>query len=586
MGIINFRFWPFAGLGRLQAKLVFVLLAIVVFPMLGAGFVASRWVSASFERRIQSWIEEGARANRLLLQAQRNDALTLGRALAEDPEFVAELRKGHNPGIGQPLGQIAKDLGITFFQVFDSRQRPIYSIPPVTHVVSWRPGESKTLLRAVTGGREVLASVGITPIPVEGAPEFYLVLGTLLDRSFLKEMGKLTGLQVRLYQQKNREFFDTLATPGESPPLHLSGDGIEALLSEKTSFYDPEAERGRYRGVYTPILDSSDQVVAIFFSGFRRAGAQEVLTNRAALFALISAMGLFIGGGAGLLLSRFTVRPVEQLNRGIARLAGQDFTALVPETSNDELGDLAKAFNAMAQRLREARDNERREFQRNKLTAMGELSASLAHEIRNPIGVIKTSSALLAKRELSADQRENLIRMIEQESERINNLVEDFLKFSRPRMPSFEAVDPTAPLEQALAVVMAGHMGIHVVRRYGHEAARVRADRELLRQIWSNLLTNAAEAMGPNGGHIVLESEKRDGRVRLSLEDSGTGIAPDVLPRVFEPFFTTKPEGTGLGLYIAHALAEANGGTLEARSGQGSGAVFVLSFPVVEEPTP
>lgn len=586
MGIINFRFWPFAGLGRLQAKLVFVLLAVVVFPMLGAGFVASRWVSASFERRIQSWIEEGARANRLLLQAQRNDALTLGRALAEDPEFVAELRKGHHPGIGQPLGQIAKDLGITFFQVFDSRQRPIYSIPPVTHVVSWRPDESKTLLRAVTGGREVLASVGITSIPVEGAPEFYLVLGTLLDRSFLKEMGKLTGLQVRLYQQKNREFFDTLATPGESPPLHLSGDGIEALLSEKTSFYDPEAERGRYRGVYTPILDSSDQVVAIFFSGFRRAGAQEVLTNRAALFALISAMGLFIGGGAGLLLSRFTVRPVEQLSRGIARLAGQDFTALVPETSNDELGDLAKAFNAMAQRLREARDNERREFQRNKLTAMGELSASLAHEIRNPIGVIKTSSALLAKRELSADQRENLIRMIEQESERINNLVEDFLKFSRPRMPSFETMDPTAPLEQALAVVMAGHMGIHVVRRYGHEAARVRADRELLRQIWLNLLTNAMEAMGPNSGHIVLESEHRDGHVRLSIEDSGGGIAPDVLPRVFEPFFTTKPEGTGLGLYIAHALAEANGGTLEARSGQGSGAVFVLSFPVVEEPTP
>lgn len=586
MGIINFRFWPFAGLGRLQAKLVFVLLAVVVFPMLGAGFVASRWVSASFERRIQSWIEEGARANRLLLQAQRNDALTLGRALAEDPEFVAEIRKGHNPGIGQPLGRIAKDLGITFFQVFDSRQRLIYSNPPVTHVVPWRPEESKTLLRVGTGGREVLASVGITPIPAEGTPEFYLALGTLLDRSFLKEMGKLTGFHVRLYQQKNREFFDTLATPGESPPLHLSGDGIESLLSERTSFYDPEAERGRYRGVYTPILDSNDQVVAIFFSGFRRAGAQEVLTNRAALFALISAMGLFIGGGAGLLLSRFTVRPVEQLSRGIARLAGQDFTALVPETSNDELGDLAKAFNAMAQRLREARDNERREFQRNKLTAMGELSASLAHEIRNPIGVIKTSSALLAKRELSADQRENLIRMIEQESERINNLVEDFLKFSRPRMPSFEAVDPTAPLEQALAVVMAGHMGIHVVRRYGHEAARVRADRELLRQIWSNLLTNAAEAMGPNGGHIVLESERRDGHVRLSLEDNGTGIAPDVLPRVFEPFFTTKPEGTGLGLYIAHALAEANGGALEARSGRGSGAVFVLSFPIVEEPTP
>ena len=153
-------------------------------------------------------------------------------------------------------------------------------------------------------------------------------------------------------------------------------------------------------------------------------------------------------------------------------------------------------------------------------------------------------------------------------------------------MPSFETMDPTAPLEQALAVVMAGHMGIHVVRRYGHEAARVRADRELLRQIWLNLLTNALEAMGPNSGHIVLESEHRDGHVRLSLEDSGGGIAPDVLPRVFEPFFTTKPEGTGLGLYIAHALAEANGGTLEARSGQGSGAVFVLSFPVVEEPTP
>ncbi len=581
-----FIFRRLLGVGRLQAKVILVLLVMVVLPMLLAGFMASSWVSASFERRIQSWVQEAARSTRLLMQAQRNDALTLGRALAEDREFVDELKKGRRPEIGQPLGRIAMDMGITFLLVFDSKHRLIHSSPPVTKVVSWRPGESKTVLRVVTEGREVLALVGITPIPTEGAPDFHLALGALLDRSFLKEIGRLTGLHIRLYQQKDREFFDVDSAPGQSKPLHLSDDGIQALLSERSSFYDPEAEQGRYRGVYTPILDSDDQVVGILFGGFRRAGAQEVLTNRAALFALISAIGLLIGGAAGVLLGRFIVRPVEHVSRGIARLAGQDFTALVPARSDDELGDLARAFNAMAQRLREARDQERQEFQKNKLAAMGELSASLAHEIRNPIGVIKTSTALLAKGGLSADQRENLVRMIGQDSERINNLVEDFLRLSRPRMPSFEIIDPTSPLEQALAMVMAGHREVEIARRYGHQSAAVRADRGLLQQVWSNLIANALEAMGKDGGQIVLESEHRDGHVRLLLEDSGPGIAPDVLPRVFEPFFTTKAQGTGLGLYIAHALAEANGGTLEARPGRGAGAVFVLSLPAALEQAP
>ena len=253
---------------------------------------------------------------------------------------------------------------------------------------------------------------------------------------------------------------------------------------------------------------------------------------------------------------------------------------MVPITSNDELGDLAKAFNAMAISLREARDEQQQRFRKDKLVALGELSVALAHEIRNPIGVINTATALLDKPGQAPEKKAELIRMIREESMRVNSLIQDFLNLSRHRRPEFLEINPAMPMERALATALAGKTNIEVMRRLQHGTAYIKADANLLQQAWTNLITNALEAMGKAGGSIRVESVSQNGQVTLTMEDSGPGIDATVLPRLFEPFFTTKAQGTGLGLSIAHTLVEANGGTLEALMPLTTGGKFAMRFPV------
>jgi signal transduction histidine kinase len=281
-------------------------------------------------------------------------------------------------------------------------------------------------------------------------------------------------------------------------------------------------------------------------------------------------------------LSRIVVRPVEHLRNGVMQLSAQNFNTTVPVMSDDEVGDLARAFNAMANRLRVARDEQNQTFQKDKLASLGELSASLAHEIRNPIGVINTSAALLEKAE-TPQKRAELTRMIREESARVGSLVQDFLQLSRFRQPALTRLDPMMPVERALAAAIAGHDNVRVEKSLQHDGALILGDPGLLQQAWSNILTNAVQAMGPDGGELRIESSVSDHMVELTVEDSGPGISPEIMPRLFEPFFTTKEQGTGLGLSIANTLVEASGGRLEVQSPRHRGARFAMHFPIQEK---
>ena len=427
----------------------------------------------------------------------------------------------------------------------------------------------------------MLAAVGITPIPRQGTPSHYLVLGSLLGQDFTDELAQLTGLKTRLYYREGKNYYDLFSNPDDAVVLkHLSATVLARIDKDKKPYYSSSAESGKFRGLYMPIVDSSGHVEAIMFSGIEKRGFQEVLTNRIALFLLIALVGVVTGFATGLILSRVVIRPLAYLRDGVMQLAGQNFNAAVPIQSDDELGDLAKAFNAMATRLREARDEQAQRFQKDKLAALGELSAALAHEIRNPIGVINTSAALLEKSTADPVKTTELTRMIREESVRVSNLVQDFLQLSRHRQPVFEIIDPTTPLASAVSLAVAGRDNVRVHKTFAHGLANIRADAGLLQQAWGNLCTNALQAMGPGGGELWLSARVENGFACLTLEDSGPGVPAEIMPRLFEPFFTTKEGGTGLGLSIAYTLVEANGGRLEALPPSGRGARFVMRFPV------
>jgi two-component system, NtrC family, sensor kinase len=571
--------------GRLQRKVLLIVSAIVVIPMLVAGWLAAEWVSTNFEKRLAAWIIEVARANQNWVQAYQTDAAMLGRVLADDPVYVPELASDPEATLPTPVANIAQELGLSLIQIYALNGKLLYSSIPVRVQTKWEAGQTEAVLRVVRHGKSMLAAVGITPVPRQGKPRYFLVVGSLLGKDFANELAQLTGLDTRLYYRDGSEYYDLFSNPDRPVGLkHLSAEALQRLEVERKPYYSVNAENGAYRGVYTPLVDSTGRVEAVMFSGLERRTVQDLLTNRIALFFWIALLGVVIGGLTGWLVSRLVLKPIGYLRNGVMQLAGRNYNANVPIHSDDELGDLAKAFNAMATRLRAAHSEEQRRFQRDKLAAMGELSAALAHEIRNPIGVINTSAALLEKPDLDPAKKSALTRMLREESMRVAQLVQDFLQLSRHRRPSLEAIDPAVPLERALTASLAGNDAIAVHKDFHHDGARIHADGVLLQQAWSNILANSIEAMAhANGGReLRIGSQREERAVSLTVEDNGPGIAPDILPRLFEPFFTTKQNGTGLGLSIAYSLVEANGGQLEALAPTQGGARFVMRFPLSE----
>lgn len=567
-------------LNRLQRKVVLVVLVIILVPTLVTGMWSASWITERMEGSIERWIREAAQVNTSWLGTlNKNGRLfaDLYRSLLDgEPRFTP----GESP-IPTQLEPLAQELGINLVQVVDPDGRLIYSSPPsVTLDTAWEPGQGEALLKATLDDKSLLAAVTIARFPQDSPHHYRLVLGTLFDKALLTRLGNMSGLKTRLFYPSDGDFAKAFSEEGRPLKLRLPPTAFEALQHQH-DYFSEEAEQGQYWGLYTPVADSSGRVEAILFSGLEHHGGDRFLTDQAAVFLAVALLGTLLAGITGLLLSRLVVRPVMYLREGVMRVAAQDFRASVPIAWRDEVGDLARAFNSMAANLREARDAQRREFQRDKIASLGELSLAMAHEIRNPVGVINTAAKLLEKAG-DPDRRAHLQNMIREECKRLDQFLKDFQQLARHRQPQFKRIDPTAPLEKALQVMLAGRNDIKVHREYAHGTHTIRADAELLRQAWVNLIRNALEAMD-GSGELQAESTVEGDELVISLQDSGPGIPLEQMTRLFEPFFTTKSGGSGLGLTLANTLVEASGASLELVPDRGPGACFAMRFSLTEE---
>lgn len=568
-------------LNRLQRKVLLVMAVIVLAPMLITAVLSAAWISGRFDDFIEGWMREAVQLERQTLADLHKNARLFADVLDQVTQGKPDLRPGHSP-VPRQLEPLARELGISLVQVYDPTGALLYSSGDARLATAWAPGQDTAVVRVEQGGVSQLAAITILRFPSHAEQHSRLVLGTLFDKGLLERLGRVSGLKTRLFYPREGDFAKAFAEGESSLKLRLP-PGAYAELESRHDYFSGVAENGAYFGMYSPLVDATGRVEAVLFSGLDRRGGAGLLTDQALLTVAIALLGSLLAGAAGLLLGRVVVRPIQSLHRAVLRVAAQDFRAEIPVRTSDELGDLARAFNAMAASLRSARDAQRREFQRDKLTALGELSLAMAHEIRNPIGVITTASRLL---ETASDPAKvsQLRGMIREESQRIDHLLKDFQQLARHRAPQLEAIDPAAPLEQAAQMLLAGRDGIEMRRHFRHGARRVPGDPELLRQLWMNLIRNALDAMGPDGGTLEIGSDLDGECVVLYLQDSGPGIPLEKMPRLFEPFFTTKPQGSGLGLTIAGTLAEANGAHLElvppvAAAGSAQGARFALRMP-------
>ena len=242
-------------------------------------------------------------------------------------------------------------------------------------------------------------------------------------------------------------------------------------------------------------------------------------------------------------------------------------------------------FQETRRAYEELKETQEKLIRSERLAAIGELAAQIAHEIRNPLGAISNSVGVLRRDlDLHGDDR-RLLEVVNDESQRLEDIVADFLRFARPRpiqkMPA-QVTDILDDLLLLLSQEQSGKNEIRIKKAYELDLPKVVLDSAQTREALWNLLVNAVEAM-PQGGEIRVEvcrSAKGGDFLEIVVADTGKGILAGERDKIFEPFHTTKADGTGLGLAIVHRVVEAHAGEVEVESTEGQGSAFRLRFPM------
>ncbi len=240
-----------------------------------------------------------------------------------------------------------------------------------------------------------------------------------------------------------------------------------------------------------------------------------------------------------------------------------------------------KAEDTLERRMARNRQLEAQLHQAEKLASMGRMVASIAHEIRNPLGIIRSSSEFLIRRHKSEDaMTQAMLTAIYDESCRLGTTVNDFLDYARPRKPRQDNVVLRDVIDQAMAFLGGEFQrnGIEVQISLPDDAS-VLGDRDLLYRAFYNILANAQQAINGPGSISIEGLAERAGRTLLTFRDSGPGFSDEAIQKAMDPFFTTKDSGTGLGLPIVQAIIESHGGTMKLSNAPEGGAVISIEFP-------
>jgi signal transduction histidine kinase len=255
-------------------------------------------------------------------------------------------------------------------------------------------------------------------------------------------------------------------------------------------------------------------------------------------------------------------------------------TGVLADVGRRQRSELERTSKELANVNRELQDSFEQIKRADRLAAIGQLSASLAHEIRNPLASIDGAANLIESPQTPDEMRKGSLAIIHKEIQRLNRLLTNLLDFARPRKPEFQSVDPNRLIDSI--VNLAGHSadqkGITLRKEVPGSVPPIECDPEQMKQVILNLAINAVQAMtGP--GEVLISATPSDSSVMISVRDQGPGVAEENLDKIFNPFFTTKEAGTGLGLSVVHQIVTQHGGVVKAERNQKGGMTFSLVVP-------
>jgi two-component system, NtrC family, sensor kinase len=320
--------------------------------------------------------------------------------------------------------------------------------------------------------------------------------------------------------------------------------------------------------------------------------AAAYVTARALLNNLVLlSLGLLVATALiSIFLAHRLTRPLERLTEAARQVGKGDFNIAVENSSKDEIGVLSGSFNQMATELRKRLDELRNAqaalVQSEKMSAFGQLSAGIAHEVKNPLAGILGHAQLCLRKLKKGDPLFNYLSIIEHETKRCTDIITNLMKFARQEKMEHEPLDLNEVVRQAMAIV--DHQltinNVKIELKLAIKLPHIHGNANQLQQVLMNFAINAQQAFDGKPGVVrVTTEQKDDAKVILVFADNGPGIPENIRNKIFEPFFTTKPagKGTGLGLSVTYGIIKDHHGEIKLESELGVGTAFIMSFPAI-----
>jgi signal transduction histidine kinase len=367
---------------------------------------------------------------------------------------------------------------------------------------------------------------------------------------------------------------------GEIPPGIVTWNPLDKGM---TNIQLLDTEKGYIRDVGVKVFNGTKAELHL---GIREDKLRDTIMQLRKITVPIIIFVTLLGVIASFVFSRLITEPLNKFVEFTKVLGRGEFGKKVDVPYGDEIGYLARNFNRLSMQLKTVSEKMEEAYaythllQAEKLSTIGQISAGLAHELKNPMTTLKM--LFQAFRE-QPDMTEKDAEIIYAEIEKIDTIITRFLGFVKQKDFEVSDVNINALIERVLSLAAFDirRHSIAVYREAVEDLPEVKGDRALLEHVFLNLILNAVQAM-PGGGDIRISGRTDDRFIEVTVRDKGAGIPPDIRSRVFDPFFTTKEDGTGIGLSIVYNIVKSHRGTVFFHSNEGAGTAFIVRLPRVE----
>lgn len=561
----------------LAMRLVIAFILAAVPPILLASTVATTMVSRSVNENIERWLNVTTHYL-FILMSETTEHLAAITTLEKSRLRLTDAQAPCSP---EELAALA-DLGAEYMQVEDEQGKVLFSTPGLGHI-SPEPlfaGSSLHMVSLDNAAHERLAIISRSRITTKDGATRVVTLGSpfaielaqsgpepLVVRLFLPEAGTLK-------QAYSSEQGDSFSIPEYA---------LDAILEGAQSFFIEDDQWTEHtmnnQVLITPIRDKNGALLAAVAVSASILPPDSFMPGSRFLFWMFFLLGTLLSGGLGYVLAGRLLGPIRELRQGVRRIAKGEMDSPVPVFGNDEVAELAKGFNSMAADLKLARSELEKSARRERTRMLGEIALGFAHEIRNPLVVIKTSAEIVKKTLPGKEKEARLLGYVAEEVGRIDTLLSEFLNFAKPAPPNLVPFTLQPLVEEILEISAATleEHGISYTLTSPPGAGKALGERDQIRQVVLNLMLNAMQAM-PEGGtlDLTIHESIKEKRICLDVKDSGNGVPIALRDKIHMPFISGRKNSLGLGLAKVYAVMEEHGGSVVFTDNPEGGTTFTI----------